>query len=152
MCVLYSSAITWSNNYKSVILCLVWSCCMYMYVWFFDRNFLHHSSLQSIFITRIAQGGLAEQDGRLRLGDKLISVSKTRVQSNILSSWNDHMGDFLCSKCINNSQSEEQTEIERQERNANSLEAMSTKPCVHRITRNSVFNVFTVGPISSLLN
>lgn len=53
---------------------------------FFDRNFLHHSSSQSIFITRIAQGGLAEQDGRLRLGDKLILVSKTRVQSNVLSS------------------------------------------------------------------
>ena len=52
----------------------------------FDGNFLRHSSSQSIFITRIAQGGLAEQDGRLRLGDKLISVSKTRVQSNVLRS------------------------------------------------------------------
>ena len=31
--------------------------------------------MQSIFITKIAAGGLAEQDGRLRLGDKLLSVS-----------------------------------------------------------------------------
>ena len=30
--------------------------------------------LQSIFITKIAPGGIAESDGRLRLGDKLLSV------------------------------------------------------------------------------
>ena len=29
---------------------------------------------ESIFITKIAPGGLAEQDGRLRLGDKLVLV------------------------------------------------------------------------------
>ena len=29
---------------------------------------------QSIFVTKIASGGLAEQDGRLRLGDKLLKV------------------------------------------------------------------------------
>ena len=32
-------------------------------------------SPQSIFVTKIASGGLAEQDGRLRLGDKLLLVS-----------------------------------------------------------------------------
>lgn len=31
--------------------------------------------MQSIYVTKIAKGGLAEQDGRLRLGDKLLSVS-----------------------------------------------------------------------------
>ena len=31
--------------------------------------------LQSIFVTKIAPGGLAEVDGRLRLGDKLLKVS-----------------------------------------------------------------------------
>lgn len=30
--------------------------------------------LQSIFVTKIAPGGLAEADGRLRLGDKLLQV------------------------------------------------------------------------------
>lgn len=30
---------------------------------------------QSIFVTKIAPGGLAEQDGRLRLGDKLSRVN-----------------------------------------------------------------------------
>lgn len=31
---------------------------------------------QSIFVTKIASGGLAEMDGRLRLGDKLLKVSR----------------------------------------------------------------------------
>ena len=31
--------------------------------------------VQSIFVTKIAPGGLAEADGRLRLGDKLLQVS-----------------------------------------------------------------------------
>ena len=31
--------------------------------------------LQSIFVTKIAPGGLAEQDGCLRLGDKLAKVN-----------------------------------------------------------------------------
>ncbi len=35
--------------------------------------------LQSIFVTKIAPGGLAEQDGRLRLGDKLLSVSSSII-------------------------------------------------------------------------
>ena len=35
----------------------------------------HHQRLQSIFVTKIAPGGLAEADGRLRLGDKLLHVS-----------------------------------------------------------------------------
>ncbi len=37
-----------------------------------EVDFLHS---QSIYITKIAPGGIAEQDGRLRLGDKLLSVS-----------------------------------------------------------------------------
>ena len=32
------------------------------------------SYCQSIYVTKIAPGGLAEQDGRLRLGDKLLMV------------------------------------------------------------------------------
>ncbi len=32
--------------------------------------------LQSIFVTKIAPGGLAEQDGNLRLGDKLSKVNE----------------------------------------------------------------------------
>ena len=32
--------------------------------------------LQSIFVTKIAPGGLAEADGRLRLGDKLLQVRR----------------------------------------------------------------------------
>ena len=32
-------------------------------------------ALQSIFVTKIAPGGLAELDGRLRLGDKLVRVN-----------------------------------------------------------------------------
>ena len=35
----------------------------------------------SIFITKVAPGGVAEADGRLRLGDKLLSVSVSIVSA-----------------------------------------------------------------------
>jgi C-terminal processing protease CtpA/Prc len=36
---------------------------------------------ESIFVTKIASGGLAEQDGRLRLGDKLLKVNSVNMMN-----------------------------------------------------------------------
>ena len=36
-------------------------------------------TLQGVFISKIAEGGTAERDGRLQVGDKVLSVSSTDI-------------------------------------------------------------------------
>ena len=43
-----------------------------------------YEDVDGVFITKIAPGGLAEIDGRLRLGDRLLSVSIGRFTDNLL--------------------------------------------------------------------
>ena len=53
-----------------------------------------------VFITKIATGGLAEADGRLRLGDRLLSVSRDVLSMAVLISrvgqWDQHGGYIPC--------------------------------------------------------
>lgn len=40
--------------------------------------------LQAIYISRITEGGVADRNGKLQVGDKVVSVSKQKEDINLL--------------------------------------------------------------------